>query len=85
MTTKPYYCGFCLGAPLCADGTDLAHCRCRLAQCACAQGDHALTPELVGVMAAYCGMTEVAVIHYHENQRESCQSASMSSPVMPIL
>jgi len=84
MANPPFACGFCLGAASAADGTDISHCRCRMASCACAQADHVPTLELITRMAGYCHMTEAAVLHFHEHQRGQVVILQLSKGFLDI-
>lgn len=86
MPSAPYVCGWCLGAASSADGTDLAHCRCRgkygTVECACAAVDHVPTTALLERMAGFCHMTPELVQHYHEHQRGEVSKAQVVAQLL---
>jgi hypothetical protein len=68
----PNVCGWCLGAPLCAEGPKFAHDHCHNPDsypCACAAVEHKLKPHIAERMALYCNTDVDTVYTLHGRKR----------------
>lgn len=71
-TNKLHMCGFCMGAPVCAEGTRFAHGHCwspDASPCACAEAEHKLTPAIAERMSVYCHCSMEYVYARHDRKR----------------
>jgi hypothetical protein len=67
-----FLCGWCAGAPLCANGVAWAHRHCRAPegkQCACAALDHKMDATLAQRFADYCHVDIDTVYELHGRKR----------------